>query len=83
MNRFAAPLLLSVPIVFGGANAEANSTQGNVVLQNWKVSDKCARQAQAAFPDFTPEANAKRDANLKACLDSQILPPREPLAPAH
>jgi len=81
MNRFAAALLLSMPIVLGVEAAEANSVQGNIVLQRWKVSDKCARQAQAAFPDFTPDANAKRDASLKACLQDQALPTREPLAP--
>ena len=34
------------------------------------------QQAQIAFPDFTPEANAKREARLKDCLAAQNLPPR-------
>jgi hypothetical protein len=57
--------------------AAAASQQGVVVVQKWKLADKCAQEAQAAFPDFTPEANAKRDAKLKACLAGQNLPPRE------
>jgi hypothetical protein len=73
MYRLAAALfaLLLIPI---GASA---SQQGVVVLQRWKLADKCTQQAQAAFPDFTPEANAKRDAKLKECLNGQNLPPRE------
>ena len=44
--------------------------------------DKCAVQAQRAFPDFTAESNAKRDAKLKECLAGQNLPPRETAAPS-
>ena len=72
MNRIAAALLL-VALAAGAAHA---SQQGIVVEQKWKVMDKCAQQAQIAFPDFTPEANAKRDARLKDCLAGQNLPPR-------
>ena len=43
--------------------------------------DQCAQQAQAAFPDFTAEAYAKRDAKEKECLAARNLAPREPLAP--
>ena len=57
------------------------SQQGVQVIKNWKTSDKCAQQAQTAFPDFTPEANAKRDAKLKECLEGQRLAPRAPSAP--
>jgi hypothetical protein len=57
------------------------SQQGVLVMKNWKNSDKCAQQAQSAFPDFTPESNAKRDAKLKECLEGQRLAPRAPNAP--
>ena len=40
--------------------------------------DVCAKQAQAAYPDFNAESNAKRDAKLKECLNANGLPPREP-----
>lgn len=59
------------------AGPAAASQQGVVVTQNWKSMDLCTRQAQAAFPDYTAEANAKRDAKLKACLEGQNLPPRD------
>ena len=78
MNRVAVALL----IVFAAGPAQAASAQGNLVQQKWKAMDKCAKLAQTAFPDFTPEANAKRDAKLKECLEGQMAPPREPLAPA-
>jgi len=53
------------------------SQQGVVAIQNWKKMDLCARQAQTAFPDFTAEANAKRAAKEKECLEGKNLPPRE------
>jgi hypothetical protein len=57
------------------------SQQGMAVEQSWHAMDTCAKQAQAAFPDFTAEANAKREAKLQQCLSGQELPPREPLSP--
>jgi hypothetical protein len=59
------------------AAAHATSGQGLAAMQKWKAMDKCAIEAQHAFPDFTTEANAKRDAKLKECLAGQNLPPRE------
>ena len=71
----------------GGADPVAGSAQatgqGTMALQKWKTMDVCAKQAQTAFPDFSPEANAKRDAKLKDCLNANNLPPREPEAPPH
>jgi hypothetical protein len=69
----AAALILSV------ASAQATQ-QGQTALGLWKLMDVCARQAQTAYPDYNPESNAKRDARLKACLNANNLPPREPLA---
>lgn len=73
MYRLAAALLALILI----PAAALASQQGVVVVQKWKLSDKCTQQAQAAFPDFTPEANAKREAKLQECLAGQNLPPRE------
>ena len=50
-------------------------------MKNWKTMDLCAKQAQDAFPDFTADAQAKRDAKLKDCLAGKNLPPRDPSAP--
>ena len=51
-------------------------------MKKWQSMDKCAIEAQRAFPEFTAESNAKRDAKLKECLASQNLPPREAQSPA-
>jgi hypothetical protein len=61
--------------------AQGATQQATGVMKNWKTGDNCAKQAQAAFPDFTPEANAKRDAKLKECLEANRLAPRESLSP--
>jgi hypothetical protein len=74
MIRLAASLLI---LAFATASAMA-SQQGVLSLRNWKSMDLCAKEAQAAFPDFTAEANAKRDAKLKECLATKNLPPRDP-----
>ena len=51
-------------------------------VKRWQVMDKCTKQAQTAFPDYTAESNAKRDAKLKECLEGNNLPTREPASPA-
>lgn len=76
MNRLG--FLLAATFLLPWASAGA-SQQGQSALRNWKAMDNCARQAQTAYPDFGTEANAKRDAKLKECLNVNGLPPREPL----
>jgi hypothetical protein len=73
-------LMLCAAYVFSAAGAQATQ-QGQSALRSWKNMDNCARQAQAAYPDFNAEANAKRDAKLKECLSGSNLPPRAPLSP--
>jgi hypothetical protein len=76
MNRFAFPLVavsLLWPLSAGATQ------QGQGALRSWKTADNCAKQAQAAYPDFSAESNAKRDAKLKECLNANSLPPRAPL----
>jgi hypothetical protein len=72
MNRLAVALLV-LALSPGVAWA---SQAGLVVTKNWKAMDQCAKEAQAAFPDFTAEANAKRAAKEKECLEGKDLPPR-------
>jgi hypothetical protein len=71
---------LATVLLFLTGTAEAATQQGQLVNTNWRTADKCAKQAQAAYPDFSAESNAKRDAQLKACLNSYNLAPREPLS---
>jgi hypothetical protein len=77
MNRLVLALLV-LALVPAAARA---TQQGLVATKNWTMMDQCAQQAQAAFPDFTAEAYAKRDAKEKECLAARNLAPREPLAP--
>ena len=77
MNRLG--LLLATLLLLLIETAEA-SQQGNAVVNSWKAADKCAKQAQAAYPDYSAEANAKRDAKLKECLNAGNLSPRAPLS---
>jgi hypothetical protein len=76
MNRFAIPLVAALLLSAVSAGA---TQQGQSALRGWKVMDNCAKQAQTAYPDFSAEANAKRDAKLKECLNANGLPPRQPL----
>ena len=78
MNRLGIPLAAVLLLLAGTAQA---SQQGQGVVNSWKAADKCAKQAQAAYPDYNAEANAKRDAKLKECLNAGNLTPRQPLAP--
>ena len=78
MNRLGIPLAAVLLLLAGTAQA---SQQGQGVVNSWKAADKCAKQAQAAYPDYNAEANAKRDAKLKECLNGGNLAPRQPLSP--
>lgn len=40
----------------------------------WNVRDKCTRQAQQTYPDYTSESNAKREKARQACLRANNLP---------
>jgi hypothetical protein len=61
--------------------AMALTIYGQQMMRLWGVTDRCAAQAQKAFPDYTAEANAKRDAQMKQCLAGANLPPRGDLDP--
>lgn len=69
---------LVAALVLSAVNAQATQ-QGQTALRGWKQMDVCAKQAQTAYPEFTAESNAKRDAKLKECLNAYGLPPRQPL----
>jgi hypothetical protein len=78
MNWLGVPLTAVLLLLIGTAEA---SQSGNAVVNSWKAADKCAKQAQTAYPDYSAEANAKRDAKLKECLNAGNLSPRQPLSP--
>ncbi len=47
----------------------------------WKAMDNCARAAIRAYPDYTPEALAKRAAHRRQCLRKANLPGGEDAPP--
>ena len=77
MNRLACFLAAALALWSTGAEA---TQQGQQALRNWRRMDICAKQAQAAYPEYSAESNAKRDAKLKECLNAGALPPRQPLS---
>jgi hypothetical protein len=77
MNRFTFGLAALLVVLAKTADA---SQQGHTVFAYWKAADLCAKQAQTAYPDFSAESNAKRDAKLKECLSAGALAPRQPLS---
>jgi hypothetical protein len=40
----------------------------------WKLRDNCRRDAFKQFPDYTVEANAKRESAERQCLEANNLP---------
>lgn len=74
-------LTLVALLALAGSALAAETQQGAIVIRKWATMDQCTKKAQAAFPDFTSDSNAKREAQLRACLQSQNLPPRAPLPP--
>ncbi|MBV8779386.1 MAG: hypothetical protein JO032_00935 [Alphaproteobacteria bacterium] len=78
MPRTTAAALVAIALLWP-ASVLAMTGNGRQMLNKWATSSRCAQQAQKAFPDFTAEANAKRDALLKQCLAGGNLPPRPSL----
>lgn len=68
---------LAAALLLAFAVAASATQQGQAVINSWKQMDACARQAQAAFPDYTAAAKAKRNAALQRCLEAHSLPPRQ------
>jgi hypothetical protein len=80
MSRLGAATL-GVALCLASGTAFA-TVAGQAAIKKWALMDQCEREAQAAFPDYSAEAVAKRDAKLNECLESKDLPPRAPLSPS-
>jgi hypothetical protein len=72
--RFAA---LIIAVLLPTLPANAVTQQGVQTMKKWAISDKCAQMAQRKFPDYTAEAQAKRNELMQQCLGQQNLPPRD------
>jgi hypothetical protein len=72
-SKLALALLLTVALLGlpGAAIADQNWKTNSAI---WKLRDNCAAVAQKAYPDYTPESNAKREKAREACLRGNNLP---------
>lgn len=77
--RLAVCLSLAALWLPTPASADQNWKTSSTV---WRAMDKCTDQAQKAFPDYTPESNAKREAARQKCLRGGNLPGDASTAPA-
>lgn len=77
MTRLAAVLFLICMCVLPAVAQQAKTTYGQGVIGRWRAMDKCEAAAQKVFPDFTAAGTAKREATVKECLASQLLPARQ------
>ncbi len=80
-SKLCFALLLTVALLGlpGAAVADQQWKTNNAI---WRLRDICTTQAQKAYPDYTPESNAKREKALNACLRQSNLPVEGSSAPA-
>jgi hypothetical protein len=70
--KFCLALVLAAALALPrNAVADQNFKTNSIY---WSLRDKCTRQAQQAYPDYTPESNAKREKMRKNCLLGNNLP---------
>jgi hypothetical protein len=80
-SKLALAILLTVVLPWLPRAAVADQ-QWKTNSAIWKLRDVCTTQAQKAYPDYTPESNAKRKKALDACLRQNNLPVEGSSAPA-
>jgi hypothetical protein len=69
--KAAIALLVAIAALPQNAAADDKWTQSKGV---WRAVDNCTRAAIKAFPDYTPDSLAKREANRRQCLRRSNLP---------
>lgn len=82
MSKLArvALLLTWAALVLPGPARADNYFKSNSAT--WRTMDRCTQQAQQAFPDYTPESNAKREEARQSCLRASNLPAATTTPPA-
>jgi hypothetical protein len=59
--------------------AAGETTTAKTTEAQWALANKCNRNAIAKYPDYTSEAAAKRERDVRQCLLANRLPARGPL----
>jgi hypothetical protein len=75
MRSKLALALLSIVVLLWLPGAAVADWQWKTNSAIWRLRDACTMQAQKAYPDYTPESNAKREKARDACLRANNLPP--------
>jgi hypothetical protein len=78
MRQRIIGVVVAATVALAATAAEAATAQATTAMHKWKTMDTCEHQAHVAFPDYSAESNAKRDAALQNCLNANRLPPRAP-----
>jgi hypothetical protein len=78
MRRLCLALLLLAATALPAA-ADQSWKQSSSV---WARMNKCAQAALKAFPDYTPQGNAQREAQRQKCLREGNLPDNAVAAPS-
>ncbi len=68
MKKTILLLLTAFALSIGAAQA---TQQGTGAIAKWKSMDKCARQAQTAFPDFSPDFERETGRRAEKLLERQ------------
>lgn len=79
--------LLALVFAHAECRAQTAADQLNQLTQSrsymthhaWQAEDKCNQNAWGQYPDYTKEANEKRERAFRLCQMSGHLPPRAPL----
>jgi hypothetical protein len=84
-RRKAFGALAALALAGGMATAASAQMSGyngfNQSQRVWKQMDFCKRQAWKEHPDYTREASAERDKQVKHCLEARNAPTVSPLTP--
>jgi hypothetical protein len=74
VRKFCGALLAVAAMALAGAPRAAADQNWKASSAVWKAMDKCTQEARKAYPDYTRESNAKREAARQACLRASNLP---------
>ncbi|HXY98673.1 MAG TPA: hypothetical protein VEI03_01645 [Stellaceae bacterium] len=73
-GKLCGALVAMAALFLAGAPPAAADQNWKTSSAVWKAMDKCTDAARKAYPDYTRESNAKREAARQTCLRTGNLP---------